>query len=62
MTARAVPDRADPWETRQPYKAECLECEVEWCWGYDWRRSKEAADEHNARFHPTTSTDGATDD
>ena len=37
MSARAVPDRADPWETRQPFKAECLECGIEWAWGYDKR-------------------------
>ena len=52
MSARAVPDRADPWETRQPFKAECLECGIEWAWGYDWRKCEAAAEKHNVELHP----------
>lgn len=52
MSARAVPDRADPWETRQPFKAECLACGIEWAWGYDWRKCEVAAEKHNTESHP----------
>ena len=53
MSARIVPGRADPWETRQPFMIECLDCGIEWYWGYEHNDPKmqASADKHNEEHH-----------
>ena len=53
MSARIVPGRAEPWETRQPFMIECLDCGIEWYWGYEHNTPGIIAsrDKHNEEHH-----------